>query len=142
MICVFLHRSERIRMTQHLTDATFSNLYNYLQHERGIHISDEAKVRQFLEAIYWLCRSGTQWRFLPKEYGNWNSVYKRYERWSALGVWKRMFHYFSSDADLEWLMIDSTIVRAHACASGGKGGARCRRSEGLKAVTAAKFTSA
>ena len=129
-------------MQQHLSDETFSVLYHYLQHERGLHIADEAGIRRFLEAIYWLCRSGAQWRFLPKEYGKWNSVYKRYERWSALGVWKRMFHYFSSDADLEWLMIDSTIVRAHACASGAKGGARCRRSDALKMAAAAKYMSA
>ena len=100
-------------------DAAFDRMYEYLRSERGIHSRDKANIRRFLEAIYWLARPGAQWRLLPYEYGHWNSVYSRFEDWSSKGIWRRMFHYFSRDKDMEWLMIDSTIVRAHACASGG-----------------------
>lgn len=129
-------------MQHYISDEAFEAMYGYLRSERAIHCGDKDSIRTFLEAIYWLTRSGAQWRLLPQEYGRWNSVYKRYERWSALGVWKRMFHYFSTDADLEWLMIDSTIVRAHACTSGAKGGESFRRSDAARAVIAAKYTLA
>src|SRR5271167_4880450 len=110
-------------MQRYITDEAFALMYQYIQSERAIHCRNRDSMRKFLEAIFWMSRSGAQWRFLPREYGHWNSIYKRFSRWSELGVWRRMFHHFARDADMEWLMIDSTIVRAHACAGGAKGGA-------------------
>lgn len=129
-------------MHYHIEESAFNRIYDYLQHERDIYCGNKDSVRKFIEAIYWMARSGAQWRLLPKEYGYWNAVYRRFDRWSANGVWKRMFHYFSSDSDLEWLMIDSTIVRAHACSVGAKGGKKFRRSAAVKADLLPKFISA
>lgn len=109
-------------MERQISDEAFERMQNYLVHERCIYRMSEESLRRFIEAVWWMARSGAQWRMLPKEYGGWNAVYRRFARWSEQGVWKRMFHYFSSDKDLEWLMIDSTIIRAHACAAGGRGG--------------------
>lgn len=127
-------------MGNYIEEEAFSRIRSYLKHERCIYLGSEDSLRRFIEAIYWMARSGAQWRLLPKEYGNWNAVYRRFGRWSEQGVWKRMFHYFSQDSDLEWLMIDSTIVRAHACAAGAKGGAKFRHLAAAKAAIALKFT--
>jgi transposase len=127
-------------MRHYLDDAAFERMYEYLRSERCVHTGDKQKIRRFLEAIYWLTRSGAQWRFLPDEYGYWNGVYQKFERWSALGIWRRMFHYFSRDKDLEWLMIDSTIVRTHACAAGGKGEQKSKHWGEVRAAIAAKYT--
>ena len=114
-------------MTYHIEERAFDQMYACLQHERCIYANNRETIHRFLEAIWWMARSGAQWRMLPKEYGYWNSIYRRFERWSAQGVFKRLFFSLSQDADMEWLMIDATIVRAHACAAGAKGGSRFRR---------------
>ena len=82
--------------------------------------------RRFFEAVMWIARTGVPWRDLPPEHGNWSSVHKRFIRWSKKGVWQMIFNTLAVDADTEWLMIDSTIVRAHQHAAGAKGGSRIR----------------
>ncbi len=74
-------------MEPFLREDQFERLSGLLQQEPKIHTKDRARERRFLEAVYWMGRSGAQWRFLPAEYGRWNSVYKRFARWCELGVW-------------------------------------------------------
>jgi len=87
-----------------------------------------ADNRLFLEAVLYRARTGTPWRDLPSYFGNWNSVFKRFRRWVNSGVFDRIFGTLSDEFDLEYVMIDGTIVRAHQKASGGEGGAE---SQGL-----------
>ncbi len=89
--------------------------------------------RLFLEAVLWRVRTGTPWRDLPAEFGNWNSVFKRFRRWAKSGVFDRIFEALSSDADFEYVMIDGTIVSVHQKASGAKGGLKIRPSGAQKA---------
>jgi hypothetical protein len=60
------------------------------------------------------------WRDLPDVFGDWNSVFRRFSRWSHKGVWWRIFAAMSDDPDFEYLIVDSTIIRAHQHASGAK----------------------
>jgi len=83
--------------------------------------------RRFVDALLWIARTGAHWRELPKEFGPWNSVFQRYNRWSKAGVWERMFRVLSDDPDFEYVMIDSTIVRAHQHSAGAKGGLKRRK---------------
>ncbi len=85
--------------------------------------------RLFVEAVLWLVRTGVPWRDLPEDFGRWNSVFRRFSRWSRKGVWRRIFAALSDDPDFEYLIVDSTIVRAHQHASGAKkGGLKIRPS--------------
>ena len=61
--------------------------------------------RRFVNAVFWIARSGAAWRDLPERYGNRNSVFRRFNRWSQKGVWQAVFEVLQ-DPDLEWLMID------------------------------------
>jgi putative transposase len=110
--------------TPRINEQTWQKLYKYLRDFEGIYTRNEEKVRRFVEAVLWMSRSGAQWRLLPAEYGHWNTVYKRFADWADKGVWNKMLDYFAQDPDMEYIMIDSTILRAHACAAGGKGGSK------------------
>ena len=83
-----------------------------------IYTGKEINLKCFVQAVLWITRSGSQWRLLPKPYGNWNSVYKRFARWCDKEVFQRLHQHFVNDPDMEWLVIDTTIIRAHPCAAG------------------------
>ncbi len=99
---------------------TWCKIYTFLQTVDHVYITQEAKAKSFIEAVYWIARSGTNWRFLPREYGKWNTVYKRFIAWRDKDIWNKLHQFFIQDPDLEWVSIDSTIVRAHASAAGYK----------------------
>lgn len=113
-----------------MREEQFERVYGLLRQEPKIHTKDRERERLFLEAICWMDRSGAQWRLLPACYGAWNSVYKRFARWDELGVWERLFRAVADDPDLQSVMIDATVVRAHACAAGAPGEKGSRRRKG------------
>lgn len=81
---------------------------------------------EFINAVMWVGRTGAPWRDMPPEIGKWSTVHKRFIRWAKKGVWQMIFNTLAVDADTEWLMVDSTIVRAHQHAAGAKGGRKNR----------------
>ncbi len=81
--------------------------------------------RRFVDALLWMARSGARWRDLPERFGDCQAVKRRYYRWVARGALGSFLTVLTAEADLEWLLIDSTIVRAHQHAAGAhkaKGG--------------------
>ncbi len=107
-------------MNVKLTDEQWQKILPILKTFPEIRLGAGRNCRRFIEAVLWITRSGSQWRLLPKYYGKWNSVYKRFANWSQSGIFEKLFEQISADRDLEYLLIDSTIVRAHACSSGAK----------------------
>lgn len=85
-----------------------------------------ADNRLFVNGVLWVLRSGAHWCDLPERYGRWKTLHKRFSRWSKAGVWDRVFADLIKDRDNQYLMIDSTLVRAHQQAATGKGGPRIR----------------
>jgi transposase len=82
--------------------------------------------RLFVNRVLWVLRSGAHWHDLPPRYGKPKSVHKRFCRWAKAGVWQRIFSTLTADPDNDYLMLDSTLVRAHQQAATGKGGAKTR----------------
>jgi transposase len=76
--------------------------------------------RLFIEAVLWIARTGAGWRDLPERFGLWNTVFQRFNRWANWGVWLRVMEALGGDADLESLLLDSTIVRAHQHSAGAR----------------------
>jgi transposase len=85
--------------------------------DRGVTAKDN---RLFVEAVLWIARTGSPWRDLPPQLGDWHNIYTRFSRWGKTGVWQRVIAAVSTDADLQALLVDSTIVRAHQHAAGAQ----------------------
>ena len=97
--------------------------------------------RLFLNAVLWIAKTGAPWRDLPERFGPWGSVWKRFDRWAKTGVWKRVFEELQ-DPDLEWVILDSTVIRAHQHAAGAeKKGAPIRPWAVRGAASAPRSTS-
>ena len=96
--------------------------------------------RLFVNAVLWIGKTGAPWRDLPERFGKSNSAWRRFDRWSAKGVRARVFEELK-DPDLEWLILDSTVIRAHQHAAGAvKKGAPTRRWGGRGAGKASSCT--
>jgi transposase len=78
--------------------------------------------RKFINAVFWILRTGSPWRDLPSEYGKWNSVAKRYRRWVNNGMWEKILEKVIDEPDYEWLMIDASHIKVHPHAAGAVGG--------------------
>lgn len=109
-----------------LTAAQWARLEPLLPGKVGDPGRTAADNRLFVNGVLWVLRSGAHWHDLPDRYGNWKSQHKRFCRWAKTGVWERVFMALIDDPKNEYLMLDTTLVRAHQQAATGKGGAKTR----------------
>lgn len=109
-----------------LTDAQWEKIAPHCKGKKSDPGRSGTDNRLFVEAVLWIARTGAQWRDLPAEFGNWNTVFKRYRDWVKADVFKALFDAVSDDADMEYAMIDATIVKVHRHGQGSKGGLKVR----------------
>jgi transposase len=105
-----------------LRDDQWERLKDLLPGREGTVGATAKDNRLFVEAVLYRYRAGIPWRDLPTRFGDFRVVHTRFSRWSRTGVWERVFQHLGLDADNEYAMIDSTIVRAHQHSAGAKGG--------------------
>ena len=104
-----------------LTPAQWDKILTFLRGRSDLYVGRVEDCKRFITGVLWITRSGAQWSAsggLPAEYGNWNSAYKRFGRWCDRGIWADLHQYLAEDPDTEYLIIDSTVVRAHPDAAG------------------------
>ena len=104
-----------------LTHRQWKKILEFLRTRSDLYVGNPLTCKHFITGVLWMTRSGAQWRLLPRKYGEWNAVYQRFDRWSKRGIWTAMFEHFASEPDMESVMIDATIVRAHSSAAVKKG---------------------
>jgi transposase len=117
-------------MKYHIKAYEWKQILEGLRTIERIHTRQEAPLRLFVEAVWYVARSGCQWRLLPEYYGSWRAVHLRFKSWSDAGIWARLFKSAQVEPDTEVTMIDSTIVRAHACSAGYKKDSQAEESLG------------
>jgi transposase len=103
-----------------LRDDQWGQIMNLLPGRPGTIGVTAADNRLFVEAVLYRYRAGIPWRDLPERFGDWKNVHRRFSRWAETGVWERVFQHLAADADNEYAMIDSTIVRAHQHSAGAQ----------------------
>ena len=110
-----------------LSDGQWERIQGFLPGRKESVGRTAADNRAFVNGVLWILRSGARWHDLPERYGKYKSVHKRFVRWAHSGVWERVFEELVRDRKNQYLMIDSTIVRAHQqAATGRKKGGRTR----------------
>jgi transposase len=85
--------------------------------------------RLFVDAVLWIARAGAGWRDLPEQFGEWNNTFQRFNRWAKSGVWAKVMEALGDDPDLEHLLVDSTVIRAHQHSTGAQKKAASRPSD-------------
>ncbi len=109
-----------------LTDAQWERIGALLPGKAGDPGRTAENNRRFVNAVLWVLRSGAHWHDLPARYGKWKTVHTRFARWAKTGVWEKVFAALIADRRNEYLMLDTTLVRAHQQAATGKGGRATR----------------
>ena len=103
---------------QTLSDAAWKSVLPFLKAFPNIYVGNPETCRRFLSGVVWMTKESASWRALPKVYGYWNTIYRRFSRWCDAGVFEALHEHFHDAGELSALLVDSTIVRAHSCAAG------------------------
>jgi transposase len=109
-----------------LSDEQWEQLRDLLPGKRSDPGRTARNNRNFINGVLWILRSGARWSDLPERYGKWKTVHKRFTRWAKTGVWEKVFESLLEDRENDYIMLDSSLVKAHQQAATGKGGAATR----------------
>ena len=101
-----------------ISDAAWKSILPFLKAFPNIYVGVPEDCRRFLSAVAWIAKEGASWRALPKTYGYWNTIYRRFGRWSDAGVFEKLHEHFHDAGEVSALLVDSTIMRAHSSAAG------------------------
>ena len=101
-----------------ISDAAWNSILPFLKALPNVYVGNPETCRRFLSAVAWITKQGATWRALPEVYGYWNTIYRRFARWSDAGVFEKLHQHFHDAGELSSLLIDSTVVRAHSSAAG------------------------
>ena len=96
--------------------------------------------RLFMEVVLWIIRTGSPWRDLPALFGNRSTAFRRFSDWRNADVFKRIFDALSGDPDMEYAMVDATIVKVHRHSQGAKGRHKARPQAVRKAACRRRFS--
>ena len=105
-----------------LSDKDWRLLEAHLPGRAGLWGGIAQDNRRFLNAVFWILRTGAPWRDLPDGYGDWKNTHRRFCRWRDKGQWEKLLEQLMGDPDFEWLMIDASHCKVHPHASGARGG--------------------
>lgn len=105
-----------------ITDATWQLLEAHLPGRAGRWGGVAKDNRSFINAVFWILRTGAPWRDLPESYGDWKNTHRRFCRWRDAGVWEQLLERLIDEPDYEWLMIDASHCKVHPHAAGARGG--------------------
>ena len=105
-----------------ISDRVWKLLEPHLPGRRGAWGRVAQDNRRFINAVFWILRTGAPWRDLPPEYGDWKNTNRLFCRWRDKGIWEKLFKLFVQEPDFEWLMIDASYIKVHPHAAGAVGG--------------------
>ena len=105
-----------------ISDSAWTLIESHLPGQAGQWGGIAEDNRRFVNAVFWVLRTGAPWRDLPSPYGNWNSTAKRFRRWVKEGIWEKVLESLIDEPDFEWLMIDASHCKVHPHAVGAVGG--------------------
>ena len=105
-----------------ISDKAWANIQAHLPGSEGRVGRPAGDNRQFINAVFWILRTGAPWRDLPPDYGDWKNTHRRFSRWRDRGVWEKLLEVLIVEPDYEWLMIDASHCKVHPHAAGAVGG--------------------
>ena len=105
-----------------ISDEIWEKLEPHLPGRKGSWGGVAHDNRQFINAVFWIMRTGAPWRDLPPHLGGWSNTHRRFIRWRDKGIWEHLLEVLIDEPDYEWLMIDASHCKVHPHAAGPKGG--------------------
>ena len=105
-----------------ISDRVWNIIENHLPGRKGMWGREAKNNRLFINAVFWILRTGAPWRDLPPDYGDWKNTHRRFCRWRDKNIWAGLLEQIISEPDYEWLMIDASHMKVHHHAAGARGG--------------------